>query len=256
MMNRGRGSSHPAKAALAGAGSPGGGDEPLNASGVGCFAGDEDIEAARMQEETYSDAVGVIVDACNSLTRFAKRLLEDSTHPDWGEISRFDRDAFQRPHAMLAATWRCRNDLLQLDLPLENPKWSHVHRSLRNRWIWWLREEVEGWINTPSLIENVQIILTQPNKASAYLAESNMCLRLYDRFSDVPWRRGLWEALSRCNDRDIQQAAEWGSKSVRVFPGAAIPSCECTQNRRPPCNQIPCKTTIVRAAREGWGPLE
>lgn len=32
--------------------------------------------------------------------------------------------------------------------------------------------------------------------------------------------------------------------------------CECVQNGRAPCNQIPCKTTIERAAREGWGPLE
>lgn len=228
----------------------------MSISGVGCFAGDEDIEAARMQEESYSDAVGVIVDACNSLTRFAKRLLEDSTHPDWGEISRFDRHAFRRPHAMLAAAWRHRNDLLQLDLPLENPKRLYFNPSLRGRWIWWLREEVAGWTDTPSLIESVQIILTQPNQAPAYVAESSMSLRLYDRFSDVPWRRGLWEAISLCNDRDLQQAAELGSKPVRVFPGAPIPSCECTQNRRPPCNQIPCKTTVVRAAREGWGPLE
>lgn len=230
--------------------------EASSVKGFVAFDGDEDFDAARMQEEAYSEAVGVIVDACNSLTRFARRLLEDSTHPEWGEISRFDRDAFRRPHDMLAAAWRHGHDLLQLELPLQTPKWPHIEYSLRNRWIWWLREEVEGWINTPSLIENVQIILTQPNQASAYLAESSICLRLYDRFSDVPWRRGLWNALSRCNDRDMQQAAEWDSKPVGAFPRAAIPTCECTQKRRPPCNQIPCKTTIIRAAREGWGPLE
>ncbi|WP_417809315.1 type I restriction endonuclease subunit R [Thioclava sp.] len=32
--------------------------------------------------------------------------------------------------------------------------------------------------------------------------------------------------------------------------------CECSQNGLAPCNQIPCKTAIARAAREGWGPLE
>ena len=55
------------------------------------------------------------------------------------------------------------------------------------RWLDWLREEVDGWLHSPHLVRSVQLVLANQNGPAGYVAESQLELDLLGRFEDVPW---------------------------------------------------------------------
>lgn len=228
----------------------------MNVSGVGYFVGDEDPEAAALQETMYDLAVGAIVGTCNRLTRNAKRLLEDDRRPDWGEVYRYDQRFFRRPHDLMAAAWRHRHDVLQLELPLPENGHSYAPDGPQSFWFSWLNDELRSWSDEPRLVRYVQRILVNRYSPDAYVAESELCIALADHFCDVPWRDDLLDSLQRRLDQDQRNARGWRAKPRPRGRQSLIPDCECQSERRPPCGIIPCRTTSLRAAREGWGPLE
>ena len=65
------------------------------------FAGDVDMEVALKQHEVYGQALGIIVSKCNRYTEFARSLLNDADHPEWGTVDHFDHRTLQHAH-----TWR------------------------------------------------------------------------------------------------------------------------------------------------------
>ena len=75
------------------------------------FEDDVDMEVARKQHDVYSQALGIIVSQCNLYAEFARRLLDDADHPEWGTVERFDHRTLQHAHDLLAAVWRFRHDL-------------------------------------------------------------------------------------------------------------------------------------------------
>lgn len=152
------------------------------------FEDDEDQEVAWKQHEVYGDALGIIVGTCNRHALFARAVLHDSKHDDWGTVVRFDHRTIQNAHDLLAAAWRFENDLRQPKLPFEpeNPL-DHVQAL----WLEWLRKETEKWITAPWIVRSVQVILTNQNQPLGYKAEGQLCLDILDRFPDVPWKPHL-----------------------------------------------------------------
>jgi hypothetical protein len=220
------------------------------------FLGDDDTAIARRQHDVYWDALRVIVSGCNELTRFARTLLDDTSHPDWGEVGSYDHRTLQGAHDFLAAAWRFRIEMRQPELRLEGAREPLANQTPEEVWLEWLQREVQTWVEAPELVRYVQLILANQNEPKGYVAEDRLGLALLDRFSDVPWRSTFRVAYQAALDADLAKLSPPVSSAQSEESQAAIFTCECTQKRRPPCNQIPCKTTIVRAAREGWGPLE
>ena len=67
-----------------------------------CFDGDHDMATALKQHDVYGHALGILVQTCNRLTGFAKALLDDKAHPDWGLIETFDHRCLQVRWSRLA----------------------------------------------------------------------------------------------------------------------------------------------------------
>lgn len=220
------------------------------------FLGEDDSAIAWKQHDVYWDALRVIVRGCNKLTRFAKTLLDDPFHPEWGEVGSYDHRTLQDAHDLLAAVWRFRTDLRQLELSLERAGEPFTPRTPEAVWLSWLHREVETWIEAPDLVRNVQLILTHQNEPTGYIAEARLCLTLLNRFSDVPWNPAHHEAHQADLEAELAKLSPVVASSKSNKPRHAPEPCECTAKRRPPCGMIPCKTTAARATREGWGPLE
>lgn len=151
------------------------------------FNGDDDSLIAWKQHDVYPTALAIMVQSCNRLARFAKAVLDDETHPTWGNIESCDHRTLQGAHDILAATWRFRHDCRQAELDLDRGLLPPVPRTPENRWIGWLTQEVESWVYAPHLVRHVLLILANQNQPVGYDAEKRLCLALMDRFTDVPW---------------------------------------------------------------------
>lgn len=151
------------------------------------FDGDDDTKIAWKQHDVYGEALGAIIGTSNRLALFAKSLLDDKSHANWGTIETCDHRTLQGAHDLLAAAWRFRHDFRQSELPLERQPEPLVPHTPENLWLWWLRDEIEEWVWQPELVQRVQLILANQNKPVGYAAESRLCLALLDRFQDVPW---------------------------------------------------------------------
>ena len=152
-----------------------------------------DIEAQWEQHAVYDAALRTIVTTCNRHTNFACSLLEDSRHKTWGTIHCYDHRTLQDAHDLLAAAWRFQDggNYRQGKLPFEG---ENPFDEVQVLWLDWLRHEVDGWTASPHLIRSVQKILSNQNKLLGYMAESKLCLDIFDRFSNIPWDRRLCEA--------------------------------------------------------------
>jgi hypothetical protein len=215
------------------------------------FDGDDDTEIARKQHDVYHHGLGILIEGCNRYARFARALLNDAGHEDWGQIRECDHLTLQGAHDLIAAAWRFRHDLRQGSLPLGGASTIVMPETL---WLDWLRAELARWIDSPALVRSVQLILTNQNQPVGYAAESRLCLDILDRFPDVPWKATWRYAFEQDLAKDMAALTKPISASAPK-PGGQM-ACECTANGRRPCNQIPCETTRARAARKGWGPLE
>ncbi|MCY4221238.1 MAG: hypothetical protein OXC25_11595 [Thiotrichales bacterium] len=68
---------------------------------VPLFEGDDD-EVAWKQHDVYGHALAVIVSTCIRYVRFARIVLNDAGHPDWGTIVDLDHRTMQSAHDLLA----------------------------------------------------------------------------------------------------------------------------------------------------------
>ena len=167
------------------------------------FDGDDDAEVALKQHDVYGVALGIIVRTCNLFALRARALLADTDHPDWGTVDEFDHRTLQGAHDLLAAVWRFRHDARQFELFVEDRHRGlscplmdsgtpcELHDPLAEvprRWLDWLRDEVEGWLDLPHIVRSVQLVLAHQNEPAGYVAESQLSMDLLARFEDVPWR--------------------------------------------------------------------
>lgn len=208
------------------------------------FDGDIDKEVAWKQHDVYGSALRTIIDACCGYALFARDLLNDQGHEEWGTIRKCDHRTLQGSHDLLAAAWRFRHDLRQPELPLANAR--SVNPELM--WLDWLRDELVDWRNHPELVKSVLTILSNQNQPAGYLAESQLRLDLLGRFHEVPWKQSWRDAYEQDHLRDLADVAEDVTD--------VLTNCECVGIGLPPCGCLPCTTTAARANREGWGPLE
>ena len=157
---------------------------------VPLFDGD-DMEVAGKQHDVYSEALWIIAGQCNLYAEFARRVLDDADHPEWGTVESCDHRTIQNSHDLLAAVWRFRNDFQQAVLPFVDKKSLDEVQTL---WLDWLRNEIARWIDHPERVRWVQLILTNQNKPPGYVAEAQLALDIINWFSDVPWDQKLREA--------------------------------------------------------------
>ena len=163
------------------------------------FEGDVDMELAWKQHDVYGKALRIIVSTCNFYARFSTALLADKQHCNWGNVERFDHRTLQMAHDLLAGAWRFENDFQQGTLNLEHEKEESLDPE--EAWLQWLDKEVHGWINYPYLVRYVHLILNDQNKAPGYIAESQLCLGIMDRFSWIPWDQSFREACEKDLDK-------------------------------------------------------
>ena len=217
----------------------------------GTFDGDDDAEIMLMQHEVYGNALGTIMTWCNSYTWFARELLHDQAHPEWGRVDRCDHRTLQDAHDILAGAWRHDHSSRQLDLPFTE---SDPDETVQRRWLDWLANEVHRWLNQPRIIRSVQLILANQNQTIGYLAEARLCLDILDRFSHVPWR----PSLRRAHEQDLLRNCEnlLRDDSGRQASSAGNMMCDCTKNGHSFCFQVPCRTKVDRVARERWVLIE
>ena len=157
-----------------------------------CFDGDDDDAVAQLQHDVYREALRIIVSTCNQYAVFARGVLNDTRHLDWGTVRTFDHRTLQGAHDLLAAAWRHRSDYRQPELPFEAEEaLSHV----KEHWLRWLQQEVTDWLTQPKLIRLVQVILTNQNTAPGYTAEVQLSLEILERFYEVPWDSTWRDAL-------------------------------------------------------------
>ena len=156
-----------------------------------CFEGDEDMEVAWKQHDVYSEALWIIVCACDRYTEFARSLLNDTDHLEWGTHDHFDHRTLQGAHDLLAAIWRWRTDFRQTAFPFVAKKSLDEVQAL---WLDWLRQEVAGWIDYPHRVRWVQLILANQNKPLGNIAETQLALDIIDCYWTVRWNQGLREA--------------------------------------------------------------
>lgn len=156
-----------------------------------CFEGD-DVEVARKQHQVYSHALGIIISECNRHVNFARAILRTSVRPEWGNVETCDHRTLQGAHDRLAMVWRSQNDFRQCSLLSDDKK---TLNDAQSSWLGWLSRETEDWYNFPHLVNSVQTILTNQNKRSGYLAETELNLAIMDKFPQAPWKRGEYEIL-------------------------------------------------------------
>lgn len=162
------------------------------------FEGDDDAEIAHEQHEFYGQALDTIIETCNRLTQFAKAVLGDESHDAWGTVHACDHRTLQGAHDLLAAAWRFRYDQRQGQLPLgRKVSETLVSDTPGNRWLRWLRGEIESWVREPQLVRHVQLILANQNQPAGYASESRLNLAILDRYPDVPWKPDLRDACER-----------------------------------------------------------
>ena len=178
---------------------------------VPCFEGDEDMEVAWKQRDVYSEALWIIVCACDRYTEFARSLLNDTAHLEWGTHDRFDHRTLQHAHDLLAAVWRWRNDFRQTTFPFAAKKSLDDVQAL---WLDWLRQEITGWIDYPHRVRWVQLILANQNKPLGNIAEKQLALDIIDSYWTVRWNQGLREAYeaSLANHRKEMEAKTGGGQ--------------------------------------------
>ena len=169
------------------------------------FDGDEAMDTAVRQHDVYGEALAIIVTTCNQHARFARSLLDDRHHPEWGTVDRFDHRTLQAAHDLLAAAWRFETQQLELRF---NPKGPF--ETIERMWFDWLRNEVAGWIDAPRMARCVQLILTHQNQPVGYAAEAQLSLDILDRFPDVPWTAGLRQANESDLANDLERARAEG----------------------------------------------
>ena len=104
------------------------------------------MEVASKQHDVYGQALWIIVSKCHQYTEFARSLLNDADHLEWGTVEHFDHRVLQHGHDLLAAVWRFRNDFQQPVLPFVDKKSLD---ELQTLWLGWLRHEIAGWIDYP-----------------------------------------------------------------------------------------------------------
>jgi hypothetical protein len=150
------------------------------------FDGDTDTDTSWEQHDVYHQALRSLIGTCNRLAQFAKAVLDDQHHEDWGEVESCDHRTLQAAHDLLAAVWRYRHADRQGTLPFM--------ASFETSWLDWLHAEVFGWIDHPGMVRAVQILLTNQNKPLGYTAETDLCRSILARFSDVPWKLALRQA--------------------------------------------------------------
>lgn len=163
---------------------------------VPLFDDDVDMEVAGKQHDVYWQALRIIVSQCNLYAEFARCLLDDTAHAEWGTIERFDHRTLQHAHDLLAAVWRFRHDYRQLLLPFVDTVEDRLDE-VQALWLDWLRQEIAGWIEHPDRVRLVQVILMNQNKTPGNVAESQLALNIIEGFRDVPWhrkRREVYEA--------------------------------------------------------------
>ena len=126
--------------------------------------------------------------------RFSINVLNDMEHRNWGEIEKCDHRTLQGAHDLLAAAWRFENDSRQGMLKFAE---EETNSNPEYAWLQWLGEEIDRWIRHPDLVRSVQLILASQNEPVGYLAESQLCLGIMNRFVSVPWGKGLREAYEQ-----------------------------------------------------------
>ena len=156
-----------------------------------CFDGDVDMEVPKKQNDVYGQALWIIVRQCNLYAEFARRVLDDADHSEWGTVENFDHRTLQGAHDFLAAVWRFRNDFRQSELPFVN---KNSLDEVQELWLDWLRNEIASWFDYPERVRWVQLILTNQNKPPGYVAEAQLALNMINWFCGMPWNQGLSEA--------------------------------------------------------------
>ena len=148
----------------------------------------------RIQQDVFSEALGIITGTCLEVTNFAHRILD--RWEGWESVERFDHRTLQMAHDKIAAAWRfqCLPSLRQMEL-------THVQESkdkpdFAKHWLDWLREEIQSWKHNPYLIRLVVEILKNQNQPVGYRAEANLNWELIDRYLDVPWEQWIRDATS------------------------------------------------------------
>ena len=154
------------------------------------YHGDDDSALAWKQHDVYHDALAIIVDRCNRYAAFAKAVLNDTDHENWGRVFSFDHRTLQNAHDLLAAAWRFENDFRQGWLAFEIDQPAIRPEAL---WLDWLHAEVAAWIDHPHLVRTVHLILANQNQPTGYAAEARLCLDIIERFANVPWQT-IWPA--------------------------------------------------------------
>ena len=151
------------------------------------FEDDTDKELQVKQHDTYGYALRTIIEVADKYADFARKLLGDEAHPDWGlkHRSKIDHRTLQDAHDLLAAAWRYKNrSLRQLNLSFQT---NRHELSTKTRWLQWLRDEAESWNERPDIVRYIQIILTSQNDDRGYVAERALATALQDKFYEVPW---------------------------------------------------------------------
>lgn len=155
------------------------------------FKGDDCKEFQRVQFEAYQEAIRIIVDECDRLTQFAKRLLNDTEHHAWGEHEeRFNHHTVQEAHDLLAAVWRYYHHEQrqgQLRFPKQLPCPTPQETPLRAVWLEWLKEEISNWKSEPELVRSVQVVLSNYNTKIGDAAERRLTRGIMQRFNWIPW---------------------------------------------------------------------
>lgn len=161
------------------------------------------MDAAWRQHDVYHGALRVIVRACHSYGVFARRLLNYELHETWGQIRQVDdHRTLQWTHDLLAAVWRHDNFPQQ-----ENFAFAAESETgdLETKWLAWLKDEVESWIDYPWLVRLAVTVLFNQNISAGYVAESEIGLALLRRFAR-PWRRDIGEAFEADLERGSAKA--------------------------------------------------
>lgn len=164
------------------------------------YEGDDDLALARMQHDVYGTALGVIMEGSNRFVNFAQLLLDQPRPQGWGTVISCDHRTLQGAHDLLAAAWRFHVEDREPELNLE----GRTPETTPQNWLDWLRDEVESWVDNPELVRAVQQILAHQNEGLGYLAESQLCLALLDKFADVPWTPDWRAAFESDLKRDLQ----------------------------------------------------
>jgi hypothetical protein len=198
------------------------------------FKCDDDTEAAWKQHDVYGEALGAIIRTSNRLALFAKSLLDDKSHPNWGTIETCDHRTLQGAHDLLAAAWRFRHNFRQSELPLERSPELLVPHTPENLWLWWLRDEIEKWVWQPELVRDVQQILANQNQPAGYAAESRLCLALLDRFHDVPWNSRWRDAYESDLAKDLAGSVGTRQDAKSNPKDAAMPQANARPTSDPP----------------------